>query len=86
MLAAERNTRITELAEEGKSQREIAAEVDMSQEGVRKVINGDNKRNTSESSHPEPEPKLQDIQEQPTSRGVGVKYAHLTQALKICVC
>src|SRR5690606_33343970 len=68
----ERDTRITALASEGKSQREIAAEVGVHHSTVQDVVGG--KRNSSEirrASLSAPEQ-----QQPPVSRGVGVRYAH----------
>ena len=79
-----RDTKITELADQGKSQREIAAEVGVSQQTVMRAA--DPKRNTSEMDHPnqvEGEPgeavttKQPEQKEPPKSRGVGVKSARV---------
>ena len=72
----QRDSKIKELAAEGKSQREIAGEVGVSGGLVSKVAR-DHKRNTSENDHPEPLMQPQTEQKsRPQSRGVGVRIAH----------
>lgn len=74
-----RDGRITELAEQGKSQREIAGEVGVSHQTVIRATGP--KRNTSEMDHPEPPAQPQRrrllyMEDFPQSRGVGVRMAH----------
>ena len=71
----ERDSKIAELAAEGKSQREIAGEVGANKETVARVTGW--KRNTSENNQTEPPEQPQpEQQSQPQSRGVGVRIAH----------
>lgn len=55
-LNAERDATIQRLAEEGKSQREIAKQVGVTQQSISKLLY--NKRNSSESCHPDLTPDL----------------------------
>ena len=78
-VKSERDSKIAQLADQGKSQREIAKEVGVSGGLVSKVTS-DHKRNYSENDHPEQEankePDQSTEQVQPQSRGVGVRVAH----------
>lgn len=81
-----RDGRITELADQGKSQREIAGEVGVDVATVNRSVAKKNtsemqhpgpKRNTSEMEKPEPPTQPQPVKEEaPQSRGVGVRMAH----------
>jgi len=75
----QRDQKIASLSEEGKSQREIAAEVGVSRKVVETV---GSKKNSSEMSQseprkePQPHPEESVDKGQPQSRGVGVRIAH----------
>jgi hypothetical protein len=72
-IKTERNHKIVELAEQGKSQREIAAEVGVSHQTVMRATGPERKPSFMDQPRSYIE---KNQQEQPTSRGVGIRYAH----------